>query len=477
MAGYRCLTQGVDFGHDGCGQRLFVPRDLDIYNMPRSDPLLPADYIQNVLSHEMMQDFESSIFNSDSHDFRVSMRNWIKPLSPDSSFSVREQEYADGFTDEAKRTYLHFHAKEGDVLSVSEMITFGATPSVADNDGKTPLHLVAHEMAMVKSPRVTVLKADGSGITHKGRLYARLAWVLRILVEHHANVNIIIDDDSLLNLSCVWKDWDIITLLLKHGATPSPGSVYRFTSPSDQKRFSDLVKSFKTRSRPPRICPCWSGKIVRECHGKSSLPYPLKYMCVCGSLKKYKLCCHKRGKFVSEKWDHKTQRNLLTYDNVRPIPPNAVTAQHELAVELLKKGLIDAAFAYAMGKTEFVPMYVIINLLVKLLSNLNTRTRPHGRTTSRSIRHDMQTVWNQHIDDYISQGKDPRQREEIERAAKIGSGNGALFRVCNGDQCTKVESREAKFSFCAKCKTVRVLHIPSSYAVINSTFLSDGLLL
>lgn len=326
--------------------------------MRRSNPLLPAEYIQNVLSNDIMQDFESSISNPDSHAFRISMRNWIKPLSPDSPFAFRDPTQADGFTQEAKRTYLHFHAKEGDVLSVSEMLTFGATPNMEDSSGKTPLHLVAHEMIMVKNPRITVLKADGSGITNKGRLYARLAWVLRILVEQHANVNIVIDDDSLLNLSCSWEDWDIITLLLKHGATPSPGSVYRFTSSTDQKRFSDLVKSFEGRSRPPRICPCWSGKTVRECHAKSSLPYPLKYMCVCGSTKSYEVCCYKRGKFVSEKWDQKTQRNLLTYDDIRPVPPNAVTAQHALAAELLKKGLIDAAFAHAMGKTEFVPMYV-----------------------------------------------------------------------------------------------------------------------
>ena len=89
------------------------------------------------------------------------------------------------------------------------------------------------------------------------------------------------------------------------------------------------------------------------------------------------------------------------------------------------------------------------------------------------MRQDMQTIWNQHIDDYISQGKDSRSREEIERAAKVGSGNGALFRVCKADKCKKVESSEAKFSICAKCKNVSFL----KFMQYILTILSDGILL
>src|SRR5258707_1299120 len=256
--------------------------------MPVSNPLLPAEYVQDVLSNSMMVDFQSSIYNADAHQFRIDMRNWIRPLSPNSPFYL--QDSADGFTKGANRTYLHFHAREGDVLSVSELITFGATPNMADRSGKTPLHLVGHEMLMVKNPRITVVKADGSGIISKKTQYARLAWVLRILVEQHADVNVMIGENSLLDLSCSWMDWDVISLLLKHGAIPSPGSASHFKLSTNQKQFSDLVKSFGGSPRPARICPCWSGKTVPECHGKSSLPYPLKYMCVCGSTKTYERC-------------------------------------------------------------------------------------------------------------------------------------------------------------------------------------------
>src|SRR6266545_1915572 len=92
-----------------------------------------------------------------------------------------------------------------------------------------------------------------------------------------------------------------------------------------------------------------------------------------------------------------------------------------------------------------------VYMVLWALFHLTFTCRPHGRTTSRSIRQDMQMIWNRHIDDYISQSNDSRSREEIERAAKIGSGNGALFRVCKGNQCKKVESSGVKFSVCGKC--------------------------
>ena len=297
-----------------------------------------------------MQDFTSDVFSKDAHEFRVGTRNWIKPLSPDSEVAFNNSVH--GFTKEAKRTYLHYYAREGDVLALSELIGLGATPNRIDNEGNTPLHLVFSEMMMVKNPLVTVVKADGSGLTDKKRLYSRLSWTARILIEHHADVNITVGSNSALDLSCKWKDWDLITLLLKHGAHSPPTSPPRFASSSDKKRFSELVTL--SGPRPPRLCPCWSGKSVPDCHGKQGLSYPLDYMCVCGSTKVYRKCCYKRGKFVSEIWDDASQRNLLSYDSIVPLPPRM---QHKLAAWFLSKNLIDPAFGYAMSKAEFIPMY------------------------------------------------------------------------------------------------------------------------
>jgi hypothetical protein len=137
-------------------------------------------------------------------------------------------------------------------MPVSEMITFGATSDKTDRNGNTPLHLVGCncEMAVVKNPLVAIYKSDGSVRTHNKRLYARLAWVLRILVEQYANVGVVIGADTLLDLSCSWKDWDIISLLLTHVANPPTHYTSSFLLSTEKKRFSGLVKSFVGSTRP-----------------------------------------------------------------------------------------------------------------------------------------------------------------------------------------------------------------------------------
>jgi hypothetical protein len=335
-----------------------------------------------------MRGFKSSIYDREVHEDRLAMRTWLKPHSPDSFLAFSQPD--SGFTMEAQRTSHHYYAMEGDVLALSELIGLGATADMADSHGLTPLYLAFGEMMKVKSPGVAIFnKARGAlmGPEDKRRLYLRLAWVARILIEQHASVNIKIDGDSLLDLSCNWKDWDTIALLLKHGATPSPKTISRFRSPADKKQFSDLVQSFRSgRPRPPRICPCWSNKVVSDCHGLNGQQYPFEYVCVCGSAKTYEKCCHKRGKLVIEKWDNKTQRILHDYDRTQSIQaavgqhagqdimafqellkdvheklgeelptPDVVKIQKQIATSLLSAGLIDPAFAYAMDRANFVP--------------------------------------------------------------------------------------------------------------------------
>jgi hypothetical protein len=58
------------------------------------------------------------------------------------------------------------------------------------------------------------------------------------------------------------------------------------------------------------------------------------------------------------------------------------------------------------------------------------------------------------VDKYIVESNDQRPIFEIERAAKIGTWNGALIRVCEGKECKNSESPDLKFKFCAKCKIV-----------------------
>jgi len=67
----------------------------------------------------------------------------------------------------------------------------------------------------------------------------------------------------------------------------------------------------------------------------------------------------------------------------------------------------------------------------------------------------MQTRWNTLVDAYILESGDPRPPKEIERAAKIGTWGGALFRVCEGVECGKAEGREIEnLKLCSRCQIV-----------------------
>lgn len=89
--------------------------------------------------------------------------------------------------------------------------------------------------------------------------------------------------------------------------------------------------------------------------------------------------------------------------------------------------------------------------------------RPSGRRFSKHLAHELQQKWNAIVDEYIAEGEDPRSSFEVERAAKIGYGNGALIRVCEAEECDNVEEgADDKFRFrqCSGC------HIVSSFLVV-----------
>ncbi|KAH7916973.1 hypothetical protein BV22DRAFT_941909 [Leucogyrophana mollusca] len=80
---------------------------------------------------------------------------------------------------------------------------------------------------------------------------------------------------------------------------------------------------------------------------------------------------------------------------------------------------------------------------------------PSGRSVPKVVSAYIQRVWNADVDKYIALGLDGRSREVIERATKIGPTCGALFRVCEGVDCNKMEGVEVeKLHMCARCKLV-----------------------
>ena len=139
-------------------------------------------------------------------------------------------------------------------------------------------------------------------------------------------------------------------------------------------------------SHPPRMCPCWSGKTLIECHDAENKPYPPDFLCCCGTWRIFCKCCGTCKIEVSERWNDGEQWILTSYQRPVVFPVTDSEVEHidkninvlmdltdilppptyfsialymkDLAESLLSKGLIDLAFAYAMKQIGFVPRYV-----------------------------------------------------------------------------------------------------------------------
>lgn len=82
--------------------------------------------------------------------------------------------------------------------------------------------------------------------------------------------------------------------------------------------------------------------------------------------------------------------------------------------------------------------------------------RPWGKHLSKLDCKQWSEEWNRHVDEYIALGRDRRSRVDIELAAKIGLHGGPLYRRCEAEGCTKVESRDVdRMKCCGNCKLVR----------------------
>jgi hypothetical protein len=85
--------------------------------------------------------------------------------------------------------------------------------------------------------------------------------------------------------------------------------------------------------------------------------------------------------------------------------------------------------------------------------------RPQGRSFSKDACRVAQARWNAAIDKYIASAVLSVERQnEVEREAKIGHSNGALYRKCEGVECNKLEGRDIeKLDCCSKCRMVSSL--------------------
>ncbi|KAF7965316.1 hypothetical protein HWV62_44494 [Athelia sp. TMB] len=328
-----------------------------------------------------MRGYSSGVFAKEAHHTRLRLRNWNTSFTPNQPLNLGKLAGGvDMFPVGLNRTMMHACAMSPDVLAMCELIRLGGDVNVADTLGMTPLHLCVLAMTNFRpTPGIPPSIDEGSmSAAEKEEAFGRLAWVARILVEQHARVDIAINGTPLIDVVCGWKDWEIVELLLAHGCRPSPGVYSRLRKAPHKQRLRKMVETVTAGGeRPPRVCPCWSGLSLAECHGAGAQPYPLEFMCACGSGKTYERCCRRLGQTIVEKWKGDPGSIVPLYEthvaaaaDIRkhwnavpgmgkigddaPLPDISGLSGH-LASFFLSQGLVDPAFAYALEQTGGIP--------------------------------------------------------------------------------------------------------------------------
>lgn len=204
---------------------------------------------------------------------------------------------------ENRKRLLHKAASEGDVPLVYELIRLGEIDQ-KDENGKTALYIALSSLvAFLGSLGKYLTALNQANLTpdldiNKAESFVRIA---TLLIEQHTDANAGFAGVPPLSLAIKARRWDLVELLLIHGARPLDSTC---TDEVDMERLRNLQATVKGKPHPPRPCPCWSGKLLSECHnGANEQPYPAHFLCVCGTrYKTYADCCCKRGIEIVEKW-------------------------------------------------------------------------------------------------------------------------------------------------------------------------------
>ncbi|TDL24231.1 hypothetical protein BD410DRAFT_786336 [Rickenella mellea] len=311
----------------------------------------------------------------------------------------------------------------------------------------------------------------------------RIKLVIALLLEQHADVNVVTNNVTCFTvlMRAKFKHWDIIELLIAHGARDDLGSLNGLVlSKEEKKHISELLRT-RPSKRPPRPCPCFSRRLLSDCHGKGPKAFPCHFICPCQSGVAYAKCCKKRDIAWREVWNGEqgiiepwrkdrpvdlplpmhttTLLSKLRKETGRPSPPTEMLRRLTdvpLAVDqiglppempvngmvlleihlnvLLERGLLDPGFVFAVKKASW-------------------NARPLGRKIPKKYATDLAQGFNKHVDEYINSGLDSRKAMEIEMASKLGPSCGALYRVCEAQGCKEQEGRRLiKLKYCQKCR-------------------------
>ncbi|KAJ7695938.1 hypothetical protein B0H17DRAFT_1131131 [Mycena rosella] len=176
---------------------------------------------------------------------------------------------------------------------------------------------------------------------HKTRLENALRRVhyIAVILIGQLNATVNWQGKAILSLpfACATDDWDLAALLLEHGAKLKPmptcvdAETFLDTTPS-KHRLNALKANAQGVTWPLRLCPCFFGKPVSDCHSKP-VPYP-------DDSPVYRKCCKARNIDFIEEWDEESKSIYFTSTLTIPMssPPFAPPEVHAF-MEQLGKGI------------------------------------------------------------------------------------------------------------------------------------------
>ena len=197
--------------------------------MPSPKPHLPEEFVSKLRADPMMVNFESVVFSLSFHtEARLKMVDSKDSLGPDEFLYLRLPEGTAAHPDASESfPYLHLAATLGDPLLACEMIRLGAEVDIVDRKGNTPLLLALQRLRSCQLAVQMGLQIPSRTLSHRWTPASvqRLAFIARILIEQHADVNRAVDGDTPLHYACqaqlLGNHWRIIIETWRQSLPPA----------------------------------------------------------------------------------------------------------------------------------------------------------------------------------------------------------------------------------------------------------------
>ncbi|OCH94430.1 hypothetical protein OBBRIDRAFT_789352 [Obba rivulosa] len=461
-------------------------------------PCLPPELLKTLKKDADVHLSESRIFQPNFERYRLRVLSarcspdatqTSTPPTPDKHNNVKIVHDMMKTDPKDGKTMLHLAGIKVDLPQAYESIRLGAGVNFRDNGGETPLFTACKWLFIMfrfrfdDIPHLGQLSRPPIRLTSnpfpQGSLRCA-ASIVSLLVTQHADVNVTVEGHTPLSLICLTGYWPLIKLLVEHGATlgneKSSGLSSLFATAGDKARFLRLVRvNTPPKPRPPRPCPCWSGKLLSECHEVGPQSYPENFPCVCGNPKSFMSCCRKKGVQCFDGWSKEQDRIVINYV-LSPAPEKILGSTRtstavlvelraymenlrrnkSAMVPIINKKMLEWAEWYKMAIAKKLmtqgsadPAFVSILSKPKVVYPSNKiRRLPYAPVALVAMN------WNTAVDEYIASGIDKRSRLDIKKETMLNSNGGALIVRCEAEGCSEVESKTRRLLRCHACQMV-----------------------